>query len=254
MYPYIHTSLGEISVFTVFVAIGIAVLFFSLHLILKIKNRSTMNEDEIYIYPKIVISGFAGFLFAILTDLIFKYIEYGILKIYGITFYGGMIGAAVMLYFLLLLTKKNTHYSKREWFDILTVPFIFFHIFGRLGCFFGGCCYGKYSNSIFAIRFPDNEKMGVVHNGLKCYPTQLFEVIGLLLILLLIIHSKNKFRTYLFSYSIIRFLLEFLRGDDRGTVSGYLSPSQLISIIVFCFAVAWKIRDITNKKMQPQQD
>ena len=172
-------------------------------------------------------------------------------KIYGITFYGGMIGAAVMLYFLLLLTKKNTHYSKREWFDILTVPFIFFHAFGRLGCFFGGCCYGKYSDSIFAINFPDNEKMGIVHNGLKCYPTQLFEVIGLLLILLLIIHSKNKFRTYLFSYSTIRFLLEFLRGDDRGAVSGYLSPSQLISIIVFCFAVAWKIRDITKKKMQP---
>lgn len=254
MYPYIHTSLGEISVFAVCVAIGVVVLFFSMHLILKGRNKQTINEDEIYIYPKIVISGFVGFIVAILTDLIFKYIEYGILKIYGITFYGGMIGAAVMMYFLLLFTEKNTQYNKKDWFDLLTVPFILFHIFGRLGCFFGGCCYGKYSQSIFAIAFPDNEKMGIIHNGLKCYPTQLFEVIWLLLILRLVIYSNNKFKTYLFSYSSIRFLLEFLRGDDRGTVTQYISPSQLISIIIFCFAVAWEIRNITKKKIQPRQD
>ncbi len=44
----------------------------------------------------------------------------------------------------------------------------------------------------------------------------------------------QQFFLYLLLYSILRFSVEFFRGDPRGTVfNGMLSTSQFISLIVF---------------------
>ena len=37
---------------------------------------------------------------------------------------------------------------------------------------------------------------------------------------------------YCFSYGVFRFALEFLRGDNRGSVGFFLSPSQVMSILL----------------------
>ncbi|MBQ4561561.1 MAG: prolipoprotein diacylglyceryl transferase [Clostridia bacterium] len=227
MYPYILTPWGKIQTFSLFVCIGILLMILCVY-------RSIKDEDDeqAFIFPVIVISGLFGFVSAVIADIIFKYIEYSVLKLYGITFYGGMIGASLMMLILLKLRKSNTRYSVLEWFNILTPPFILFHFFGRLGCFFGGCCYGRTSDSIFALPFPDNPDMNIIHNGLKCYPTQLFEAALLIVIFFAVIRTANRFRTYLCLYAISRFCIEFLRGDDRGLAFTILSPSQLISLLI----------------------
>ena len=102
-----------------------------------------------------------------------------------------------------------------------------FHFFGRIGCFLGGCCYGKVTTFKLGVAFPDNVKENIFHYGSKRYPTQLFEAIILLIILVTILFvKKNKFKLYLILYSIARFFLEFLRGDDRGSVLINISPAQ----------------------------
>jgi phosphatidylglycerol:prolipoprotein diacylglycerol transferase len=90
-----------------------------------------------------------------------NHIKYKVIKVVGITFYGGLIGAVISLWCALKISKKKTQYSTKEWFDILSPPLVLLHFFGRWGCFWGGCCYGKPTESIFGMKFPDNLENGI---------------------------------------------------------------------------------------------
>lgn len=122
------------------------------------------------------------------------------------------------------------------------VPFVIFHFIGRIGCFLGGCCYGRVTDSIFGVYFPDIPDSGIYHHGQKLFPTQLFEAIGLVgLAIALHFVKRDKFPLYLIAYAVLRFCLEFLRDDDRGTTVLGISPSQLIAISVLVVTIAYLI-------------
>ena len=117
------------------------------------------------------------------------------------------------------------------------------HSFGRLGCFFAGCCGGKLAQEgdffrFLAVNFPASSEL----SGLR-YPTQLFECIFLFIlfvILFLLVFKKNfkyGFVVYLGAYGIWRFLIEFVRDDDRGSFIPGLSPSQFWSILMVLGAI-----------------
>ena len=62
---------------------------------------------------------------------------------------------------------------------------------------------------------------------------------------------KNyKFIVYLFSYGIFRFLLEFLRGDDRGRLFSWLTPSQGLSIVLWLWGAGLIIYLYKKKKLK----
>ena len=74
-------------------------------------------------------------------------------------------------------------------------------------------------------------------------PTQLYEALFefLLFIVMIILYKKLKYRfleTYCLGYGVFRFLLEFLRGDNRGATGFFLSPSQVMSMILIVGGVA----------------
>ena len=102
------------------------------------------------------------------------------------------------------------------------------HSLGRVGCFFAGCCYGKETDSCLGVKFPN-----LPH---PVYPTQLYEAAFLLILfavcsyLLLRRKFRHNMTVYLIGYGIFRFLIEFIRGDDRGKLFGLLSPSQFWSL------------------------
>ena len=149
----------------------------------------------------------------------------------GIVFYGGLLG---LLIFLLL--AYHIRYGTIPWkvIDLLAICIPLFHAFARLGCFFGGCCYGLLSNSPFAILYETNQ-LDMAYR----IPVQLYEVLGLLGILLLLIclHRNPKNQTHLLkkyfvAYAILRYFLEYLRGDSERWVWNNLSFSQIISILI----------------------
>lgn len=105
--------------------------------------------------------------------------------------------------------------------------------FGRVGCFLAGCCYGRKTDSCLGVVFTNSD---FAPNGVKLLPTQLFMAAGDLVLttVLLWYAAKRPVRgktsmLYLILYSIGRFIIEFFRNDDRGTV-GSLSTSQFIAI------------------------
>jgi phosphatidylglycerol:prolipoprotein diacylglycerol transferase len=140
--------------------------------------------------------------------------------------------------------------------------------FGRLGCFFGGCCFGTVSGHPFALSFPAysaaSEKHfrdGLLHSkglaSLPVHPTQLYEAIGCLAIafyLVLWLHPRKRFDgqvllAFLGLYALLRFVLEYLRDDDRGALLG-LSTSQLIGVLMLAgIALAWaKLKHASGKR------
>src|SRR4029434_7906440 len=80
--------------------------------------------------------------------------------------------------------------------------------------------------------------------GVPLHPTQLYEAGAELLILAILLFTEKKgrpfpgrtFWLYLLLYAISRFIIEFYRGDPRGSV-GVFSTSQFISIVLAPLAI-----------------
>lgn len=160
----------------------------------------------------------------------------------GSVFYGGLIGAILCT----LLYLKHIKADIKLYVDLAVLAIPLFHFFGRLGCFFSGCCYGVACR--FGVVYHYSQAPGA--NGLTRFPVQLVEAgLNLLLFVLLFMllktgRLKGKLLcVYLLIYSTARFLLEFVRGDEiRGHI-GVFSTSQLISIVLFSVTVIYLITD-----------
>lgn len=165
----------------------------------------------------------------------------------GSVFYGGLLGGLGAGY--LYLKKKKL--SIPDYADLIAVYIPFFHMFGRIGCFLGGCCYGVECSWGFTYTQSPVE----LANGVRRFPVQLLEALCLLVLFLILLFLYRKGRLagrllylYLISYGILRFFLEFLRGDDyRGFLFG-LSTSQIISLLILLVCIpAWLLRRRTHK-------
>lgn len=144
----------------------------------------------------------------------------------GFVFYGGLAGAILGLYCF----SRYKRQSFRALSQIVVPGFPLFHFWGRLGCFFAGCCYGKEASwGIPMAKEPDVPRI----------PVQLFEAGCILAIFLLLLWLERASKgeapmltVYLLTYALCRFILEFFRGDAvRGIWLG-LSTSQWISLFI----------------------
>jgi len=129
-------------------------------------------------------------------------------------------------------------------------------VFGRMGCFLSGCCWGEAcgdGGGTTCMSFPKGSppwdhhiSEGLIGRGalesLPVYPTQLWEAVGCLAIFLYLYlwrRARKRFDgqlffTFLMHYAVLRFVIEFWRDDPRGALMG-LSTSQLMGIPMFAF-------------------
>lgn len=150
----------------------------------------------------------------------------------GLVFFGGLTGGILAAW----LAAKSYKVRFSSYFDILVPSVIITAMFGRIGCFMAGCCYGKETSSPLGVTF-HHSIAGA--NNLPLFPTQLFEALFNFVILVVIfilikrgLKGTALLERYLFSYSVFRFLNEFLRGDaERGFILD-MSVSQWISLLV----------------------
>lgn len=155
---------------------------------------------------------------------------------HGFVVYGGIIGGTLAG----LIYTRIKKVSFLEYFDLIMPEVALAQGFGRIGCFFSGCCYGRQTDSVFGIIFKNS---AYAPNGVKLIPVQLISSAGDFLIAgILFWYAKKKRKSgtvgalYMILYGAGRFLVEFLRNDYRGSIA-FLSTSQMISIIVFIAGV-----------------
>ena len=224
------------------IMIAVGILFAFLVLFRYSKKLGLPGKLTDLVYYDGIVSILLGFGFAALFQATYNYIEHpekGFHLGEGITFLGGMIGGTVVYLIIWMIFRKKVPGNLYDIMPVIPCMITVGHAFGRIGCFFAGCCYGKPTDSIFGVQFPGAyfEQLGKVH------PTQLYEaaflfvLFGVLTWLLL----KKKFQytmtVYLASYGVFRFLIEFLRYDDRGQLGKLLSPSQTMSLVFLGLAV-----------------
>ena len=185
------------------------------------------------------ISILSGLIFAFLFQKLFDYLKNNeITKAGSMTFFGGLVGGVLGFIIGYILVIKKNYPNRNLILDICPIApscITIAHGFGRIGCFFAGCCYGIKTDSIFGVVFPNV--------GYAVYPTQLFEALFLFIlsgILFYLAYKKRflyTFSIYTFSYGVFRFLIEFIRGDDRGAYFLGLSPSQVFSLIALTISI-----------------
>jgi len=177
----------------------------------------------------------------------------------GLVFYGGLI-LSIIVFFAYCIMKKERPAALA---DLLASVVPLAHAFGRIGCFFFGCCYGKESRSAFAVCFPMHSPAWyeqvvagkippVASCSLPVMPAQLFEAGSLLILfavtctLYRVLYRRGAAEArsgivsgvYLMGYAVVRFFLEYLRGDPRAQV-GPFSIAQTISFGILLLGIAF---------------
>jgi phosphatidylglycerol:prolipoprotein diacylglycerol transferase len=165
----------------------------------------------------------------------------------GGVFYGGLLGALITA---IVLVRRH---GFRIWTtaDLFAPGIALGHVIGRLGCLVAGCCYGRPTDVPWAITFTNPEAAANVGTplGIPLHPTQLYDAGAELAILILLLVTERRGRTfegrtfwlYMLLYGISRFIIEFFRGDDRGVIMG-VSTSQFVSIVVVPLAIVMLLR------------
>lgn len=174
----------------------------------------------------------------------------------GFVFYGGLIGGAIGV----IIYCKQFCIPLKPFMNVAAPAIPLMHGIGRIGCLCAGCCYGMKYDGPFAITYPCNEMtMGMC--GVSRFPTQLVEtVVNLILAVCLYFFVRKGVKKdgqpigiYLVVYSIMRFLLEFARGDEiRGGILS-LSTSQWISLILLPLGIYLIFRkDRVDRKVESE--
>lgn len=169
----------------------------------------------------------------------------------GLTYYGGFLGATAAAWYLL----RHDRFPFWKGADMagMTIPIGLG--FGRMGCLLAGCCFGTPTHEHLGLVFPSDSpasdwqsKHGLLASkflpSLPVHPTQIYESaasLGIAVFLLLYVHGRKRYDGEVFLaftalYAVARFLIEFLRSDDRGGLFR-LSTSQLIGLALV--GVVW---------------
>lgn len=175
----------------------------------------------------------------------------------GFVFYGGLLGGILGLFIYCMQFQL----SFAQFGDMYATVLPLGHALGRVGCFFAGCCYGVPYDGPFAYTYIYS--YGMTPLGIPLFPVQLMEALLLMLIFVasLVLYNRRSRQSfdqclfYLVSYSFVRFVLEFLRGDvERGTF-GLFSTSQWISMLLFGAAIVlwiYKRKRQSDRSLQTQ--
>lgn len=189
---------------------------------------------------------------------------------------GGMVGG------LLFVRRKKINYF--EYFSLLSPGILLGQAVGRIGCFLNGDAHGVATNSIFGVHFPRygtyvpgfEKEYGIsspawqwsYEHGLvdasstvsaALHPTQLYEMFGDLVLLGIVLWLFHKiwptdkkspliFFIHTGGYSLLRFGLEFIRGDREFIAFANMSNLQVVLLAYGLFTIFYAIRYYLKRK------
>jgi len=191
----------------------------------------------------IVLSGFCGAIifaklpFVLLTDDLLH--NAGSILLSGKTVLLGLVGG-----YLGVELGKWIRAVKTKTGDSFGVPVAVAIGVGRLGCFFGGCCYGVETRLPWGVVFPMIDQH-------PRHPNQLYEAtFHLVMATVLFWMLKNGnlkgqlIKFYFLAYFVFRFLTEFLRPEIHW--AGGLSAYQWAIVLLVPIFIGLWYRDVNR--------
>jgi len=150
----------------------------------------------------------------------------------GMSFFGGLIGALIVAYYL--FKKYNINFYKVA--NEVVLPISFILILGRLANFVNQELVGKITDVSWCFNFV---------NEIGCrHPYQLYSAFLhlILFVVLLFVYKKWKEKTFwsfIFGYGVLRFITEFYRAESL--IWG-ITLWQYLSIIMVIIGVYYLIK------------
>jgi len=123
--------------------------------------------------------------------------------------------------------------------DIILPALALGHGFGRIGCFSAGCCFGRECSVPWGVTFRSQyaHDLTGIPIGIFLHPVQLYEsALNFLNFFVLFLILKKKkfdgqvFSFYIINYSLIRYFVEFYRGDHPEKAFLIQNPSPYLSL------------------------
>lgn len=244
MMPYL--TIGSLSIPTFFIVISLSLSFLVIYLAQRLEDY---NGDRKIAYDIAVILMAMGLVGGRLMHVFYEewpyYQKYPIQILYfwqgGYVFFGGFV-LAILSGFIFCKIKKIDFLQHADFFAPLAS---LAHAFGRLGCFFAGCCFGAKCDLAWAM---DGR-----------HPTTLYLSAGELVIFAYLIFLEKKtrqsnqpeikgsiFMKWILLHSLLRYFIEYFRDDFRGgfynwPLIGQLSVSQVVCLILIFVSLAFFI-------------
>lgn len=246
MCEYINLGFLTINSYIFFIIIGM-ISYVIVTLIMLEKKLKLPSKITNKIMLLSIVFFFILYISAFVMNSLFHSIESRRIILGGITWLGGVIISfpAMILLMYKFIPELRTNILKT--FSFLIPGIVLAHAFGRIGCFMAGCCYGSITDSFIGISFPPGSLAALQYPGingysLKVVPTQLIEALfDIFLFALMLFFTRknynNNYEFYGITYGTFRFIIEFFRGDNRGSTGIILTPSQLMSLILIVTVV-----------------
>lgn len=236
----------------VMIAIGILAAFWLGERLAK-KTGLDAGEQDNLILVALAAGFFGSKVTYILTDIpLFLQNPLAVLGNSGWVVFGGILGGILGAYIYCRLRKIPF----LPYLNLSMVLLALAQGFGRIGCFFAGCCYGKPTHGALGVVFSHSD---FAPNNVRLIPTQLLSSFGdfVLFAILYTLFKDEKKRSktaawYLVLYSAGRFVIEFLRGDTVRGFIGVLSTSQAIGIVTFAAGIYWLWKS-RSEQPKPQE-
>ena len=163
----------------------------------------------------------------------------------GLTLYGGIAAGTAAG----LVTARRTGLPMWVTADALAPSLALGMMFGRVGCFLNGCCYGRPTRLPWGVVFPPDSFASLEFGPVPVHPSQLYFAAAGLGLFLLVWWLRRRLRVagVLFwgiigLYALVRIPLDFTRAYEAGAVlldtgSLRMSESQITSVLLALFAL-----------------
>ena len=174
----------------------------------------------------------------VLTGAVIDYTQHlgQIIGASGLTIWGAVLGATLGIW----IYSKFSNFRFGYFADLVAPGVILAQAVGRVGCTLNGCCYGTETSLPWGIVYTDPRSYAPL--GVAVHPTQLYEIIYLLIIFAVVFKLRGRFKPdgslfliYLSLYSLWRVGIDFLR-EGTPLLFG-LHQAQIIGIIVLAIAI-----------------
>jgi phosphatidylglycerol---prolipoprotein diacylglyceryl transferase len=176
----------------------------------------------------------------------------GVLAVWqgGLTLYGGIIAGTVAG----LWAARRLRMPMWAVADALAPSVALGTMFGRIGCFLNGCCYGRPTHLPWGIVFPPESFAGLEFGSTPVHPAQLyFSAAGLVMFVALwrmrtrVVAPGVLFWSFIVMFTLTRSVLDFTRAYESAAVIVKvgrvdLTESQFTSFAMAMFGLLMIVR------------
>jgi phosphatidylglycerol:prolipoprotein diacylglycerol transferase len=168
----------------------------------------------------------------------------------GLTLYGGIVAGT----FAGLVMAKRMRLPVWVTADALTPALALGTMFGRIGCFLNGCCYGRPTKLPWGVVFPHDSFASLEFGSQPVHPSQLYNALAGLVLFALFQGLRKRFRvpgvmfwTFVILFALVRIPLDFTRTYETNSVilrlaGADVTESQMTSAVMILFGTLMILR------------